>query len=297
MEDEERLEDLDYEEFCTFLDSQVFSVHDQLLVDKESYKMYFNKFYTYMKQGFERPEVRTHPIYFRFTSNEAESVKHMQIRHMIVNMIYWYAFLMMKNVEDLNSSHIMDCEHITKSYIDDWINTFIIDPYRKLFSNRKMNHIIEKITDKSKYISEDFNIIMGMSMNAESFINLANKNQRFNEMIHTKLTPSMQPKEIEQIQHNLQNELAEIIKNEPEHCLYPELHSDAGIKLKQLSEFTITGGLKPDVEGNTIPVPINSNFIYGGLRTVTDYYVDAQAGRKSVILNKTSMNFCAQLIA
>lgn len=293
----EVLGDLDYEEFCDFLDSQVFSVHDQLMVDKESYKMYFNKFYTYMKQGFERKEVRTHPIKFRFTSNEAEPVKTMEIRHMIVNMIYWYAFIMMKNTEELNSSHIMDCYHLTGSYIDNWINTYIIDPYRKLFSNKKMNHILEKIIDKSKKISEDFNVIMAMSMDMESFIKLANKNPKYNASIHTKLDAAMQPTEIESIQHTLTDETIDIIKNEPEHCLYPELHAGVGIKPKQLAEFSITGGLKPNVEGDTIPVPINTNFVYGGLKTVTDYYVDAQAGRKSVILNKTSMNFCALLIA
>ena len=33
-----------------------------------------------------------------------------------------------------------------------------------------MNHILEKIIDKSKKISEDFNVIMAMSMDMESFI-------------------------------------------------------------------------------------------------------------------------------
>ena len=61
------LGELDYEEFHNFLDSRVFEIHNMLLVDKESYKLYFTKFYNYLKQGFEKEEVRTYPVRFKFT--------------------------------------------------------------------------------------------------------------------------------------------------------------------------------------------------------------------------------------
>ena len=127
---------VDFEEFKTFLDSQVFSVHDMLLADEDNFNMYFDKFYTYMKQGFEREEVRTYPIKFRFTSNEAEPIK---------TMIYWLPFIKMGRVEELNSSHILDPKQLTNSYTENWINTLIIDPYRKFYSNKKMNRIVERI--------------------------------------------------------------------------------------------------------------------------------------------------------
>ena len=290
---EEDLGEIDYEEFCNFLDSQVFLVHDMLLADVENYEMYFKKFYDYMKQGFERPEVRKHPIRFKFTDNEREPVKEMEIRHMIVNMIHWRPFIIMDKVEELGPQHIMDCRNFTQKYRDNWINTFIIDPYRKEFSNSRMNIIIERIIADSVKISNDFNVIMAMSMNIESFINIANKNPRVNEIFRTKIPKGMQPKEIEKMQHELMNELIGILKNEPDMCLYPMLHAGAGIKDKQLSEFAITGGLKPDINGNTLPEPINSNFLIGGLNNVTNYYIDAQAGRKSIILNKSSIKICA----
>jgi len=34
-------------------------------------------------------------------------------------------------------------------------------------------------------------------------------------------------------------------------------------------------GMKPSLEGATIPIPINSNLVVGGLSTVTGYYIDA----------------------
>ena len=53
--------------------------------------------------------------------------------------------------------------------------------------------------------------------------------------------------------------------------------------------MSILGGLKPDIEGNVNPVPIDSNFIYGGLNSITNFYIDGQAGCKPLILNKTVM--------
>ena len=278
----------EYKQFCEFLDSQVFSVHDQLLVDKENYKMYFKKFYNYMKAGFELPEVRKHPIKFRFSSDEHETFREMEIRHMIINMIFWRSFINIDKVEEVGPQHIIDGYQVTGSFVKSWINDNIITPYRAHYSNKKLNRIVERIIYNLSKISQDFNTIMGMGFNIKSFIDVAKVNPRFNEIIHTKLEPGMQPNEIEALQFSLMNEEIQILKNTP-NCLQPMLRTGVGIKDKQLAEFSITGGLKPDVYGNTIPIPINTNFLVGGLNNVKNYYVDSQAGRKSVILNKTSM--------
>lgn len=282
------LQDLNYEEFCKFLDSQVFLVHDMLLADSRNFRMYYKKFYRYMKQGFEREEVRTHPVKFKFTSNDAEPVKEMQIRHLLANMIFWQAFLKMDRVTDLCDAHIVNCFNMNQGYMKQWIDTMIIDPYRTQFTNKKMNRIIERIISRANKISQDFNLIMAMSISIHSFIKVAETNPEFNDIIRTKLPPGMQPKDIENMQNDLMVREINILKSVP-NDLQPMLHAGAGIKDKQLAEFSTVGGLKPDVNGNTIPIPINSNFLVGGLNNVTNYYVDSQAGRKSVILNKTSI--------
>ncbi len=71
-------------------------------------------------------------------------------------------------------------------------------------------------------------------------------------------------------------EQIKILLNDPgRNLLQPILKSGAGIKSKQLAEFSINGGFKPDLDGNTIPIPINSNFVVGGLSNVTNYYIDS----------------------
>jgi hypothetical protein len=129
-----------------------------------------------------------------------------------------------------------------------------------------------------------------LSINIETFIGLADRNPRFNEIIRTKIDDNMQPTEIEATLTRLMYEQIAIFKDDPEgNMLKPILKAGTGIKDKQLSEFAVNGGLKPDLKGNTVPIPINSNFIVGGLSNITNYYIDAIGGRKAVIMNKTVM--------
>ena len=60
--------------------------------------------------------------------------------------------------------------------------------------------------------------------------------------------------------------------------------------MKQLSEFTINGGLKPDLSGVTIPIPINSNTLIRGLDKPSSLYLDALGARKSLIMNQKVIN-------
>lgn len=79
-------------------------------------------------------------------------------------------------------------------------------------------------------------------MNVESLMAVADRNPRFNEIMHTKLDKESQPKEIEDLLNNLMDEEVKILMEE-DSVLRPMLRSGAGIKAKQLSEFTIAGGL------------------------------------------------------
>ena len=61
------------------------------------------------------------------------------------------------------------------------------------------------------------------------------------------------------------------------------------IYLKQLSEFAISEGLKPDLTGQTIPIPIQNSTLIRGADTPSYHYIDATASRKSLVMNKKVM--------
>jgi hypothetical protein len=99
----------------------------------------------------------------------------------------------------------------------------------------------------------------------------------------------MQPKEIEDALAAKLDEMMEIIDKDDNNNLKPFIVTGVGVNKGQFSQFAINGGLKPDIEGNVIPTPINSSYIYGGLNSIPNFYIDGQAGCKPLILNKTVM--------
>lgn len=285
---DDSLGDIDYDKFHKRLTRTVFIVHE-IMQDKESFKETFNELYDYMKQGFEKPEVRKHPLKFRFTNNDSEHIKIMEIRHFIINMIMWRPFMKFGVVEELNSGHIFDATNPTTDVLYDYINEHIIDGYVERCGSVAVNKAITDLIYRLGGIYYDFALIMGLTMDMRMFIDLREKYPRFRELLETKPAPGMQPKEIEDMIDSRLKEYVDLVIQDKDNYLRPFLVSGVGINKNQLAQLSIMGGLKPDIEGNVNPEPIDSNFIYGGLNSIQNFYIDGQAGCKPVILNKTVM--------
>lgn len=260
-------------------------VIEKLMEDEDYYKSVMEEIYDYMKEAFEYEEVRKCPTFFKF--KEDGDIYMMELRDFLVNLMFWQPIMELGGADILDSSYIVDVKNINTGAIKNYIDTKII-PSKVMISNSKKNAIIHDMLYDLSRISTDFNVLFGLTINLESFINVANSNPRFDEIIRTKFPDNMQPKEIESALDSLQKETISILSTE-DNCLKPILLSGTGIKHKQLVEFTVNGGFKPDLDGNTIPIPINTNFVVGGLSSVTNYFIDATGGRKALIMNKSEM--------
>ena len=301
----------EYQKFDEFLNTTRFDVRE-LMATKKRFEEVFNTLYDFMKMGFEEERVRKHPLYYSFHGTN-DTVLEMQVRHFIVNMLFWYPMMKMHLADKLDESFIFDCTCPSRSDMMQYFNYKIIEPYRDRVSNEKMNLIFSDTLYRLGQISLDFNEIMAVSISIQTFMHLADEDgdfrdlrevyyhiseeedkkydamrHEFNELIHTKLDPTLQPKEVENELHKRQKRLIELMKTIP-NDLQPILNSGEGVKHKQLAELVIAGGLKPDMVGNTIPVPIDSNFLVDGINSVKNFYIDKQAGRKAVVANKTLM--------
>ena len=265
--------------------SKTIFVIDKVMCDKKSYKELKKKILDFLRAGFEVKELREANTYYKF--NEDDDVHVMQLRHFLTNIIFWSPFISLNSIEDIDESYIVDTSQLSAKYIENYLNEKIINPYRYDISNRKLNKAIHDVIYALSQISEEFNPIFGLGFNIETFIDVANRNPRFDEIIHTKVDENALPNEIENELDRLMKEEVEILKIE-DTVLRPILITDGGIKHKQLAEMTINVGLKPDLSGNTIPIPINTNLLTG-LNKIPNYYIDAISGRKALIANKMVM--------
>lgn len=272
-------------EIINILANQVIVV-DEYMATKKEYNKLIETIFQYLRDGFEFKELREAPVYYRFHADT--DVRTMQLRHFLTNIIFWSPLIALDAVDNLDESYLIDTKRISSKYIKMYIDEKIIHPFKRRISNKKLNIIIHDLIYNLSRISNDFNLIMGMTMNIETFIDVANKNPRFDEIIHTKLDETLQPNVVEAQIDELMNEEMEILKTE-DNALRPFLMSNTGIKPKQLTEMTVIGGYKPDISGITVPVPINSNLLVGGLANTTNYYIDAIGGRKALVMSKLMM--------
>lgn len=226
-------------EIINLLSNKLFII-EEVSENREEYNKFIDEIYDYLKAGFEEEPLRTCPVYFKF--HKDDEIRTMQLRHFVTNLMFWEPFVRMDIVNRMDSSYIVDTTQMNSKYIKAYIDNKIIAPNRYLVSNKKMNIIIADMIHNLGRISADFNIILGLSMNVESLMEVADRNPRFNEIMHTKLDRDAQPKEIEDLLNNLMDEEVKILMEE-DSVLRPMLRSGAGIKNKQLSEFTIAGGL------------------------------------------------------
>lgn len=284
------------EEMHGIYDNHVF-ILDELLESKKTFKKVYKDLYNFMKKGFEVASIRKFKLTYMISRGD-DNAYEMEIRHMITNMIFWRTYLDLDDNYVLSKDDIIDAYNINNKMIKKFIDEKIIKPFLFKVDIKYLNKAIHDLLYRLTQIGNDFNEIMGMGLSLESFIEVANKNPRFDEIIRTKVDENGQPYEIEQLLHGLMKEEIEILKKE-DNCLKPILLAGTGIKEEQLREMTINGGFKPDLSGNTVPIPINSNLLVGGFRNITNYYLDATGGRKALIANATVMGLAghfAQLV-
>ena len=276
----------------TYGGNKIFDLN-KIIRNTEEFKNMYGHIYYILEEGFEIENIRKFKVKVTFNRKDNEYIE-MEIRHLLINMIFLRAFVELEVDVELDNSYLFDARNISNRTIKKYIDEKIIIPFKEDFTDTEvrfmeLNNVLHDIIYRLNKIPRDFNSLMGITLNLEnSFIKVANENPRFNELIRTKIPEDMQPKDIENYLTDLMNEEIEILKN-TENCFQPMLLSGTGIKSEQLREFSINGGLKSDLMGNTIPIPINSNFVVGGFGNVTNYFIDAGASRKSLIANKEKM--------
>lgn len=276
----------------TYGGNRVFDLN-QIITDGDEFKKMYGHIYYILEEGFEIDNIRKYKVKVTFNRNTDEYYE-MEIRHLLVNMIFLRAFVELEVDIELDNTYLFDAYNISTKSIKKYIDEKIIEPFRDDFTESEerfmqLNIVLHDIIYRLNKIPKDFNGLMGITLNLEnSFIKVAKENERFNELIRTKIPEDMQPKDIENYLNKLMKEEIEILKS-TENCFQPMLIAGTGIKDQQLRELSINGGLKSDLLGNTIPIPINSNFIVGGFGNVTNYYIDSGASRKSLIANKEKM--------
>lgn len=263
-------------------------VIENYLVDYDTYNSFMKKMMNLIKGSYCIRSCREYPIRFKF--NKKDKKEHtLEFRHFCVNMILWYPFVELSGVPVLDESFILDCsKDISK--IEDYINYKLILTLREYHvKSTTINYSISEVLYNLRSISIDFSIVMGLNFSLNTFLEQYENNDEIREIMEVTFDESMQPHEIEQKLQQLQNREIEIFESQPDNPIGHILRAGTGIKHKQLAEFTIADGLKPSIEGVTIPKPIENSTLLKGLDRPSYLYISAVGARKSLVMNKKVM--------
>lgn len=269
-----------------YFDKRLCMCIEDVLSSNKVYHVIFQEMLDILKYGFEIKEIRTHPIKFRFHKDD-KKVYTLEIRHLLSNLIMWKMFMDIDKVELLDESYLFDVMHFSPQYLKKYIDEKLLPIHDGDFASK--NAMVDDICHAIVCISHAFCLLMGMSFSIYDVIQTEKRHPEITGLISGDIDQSLSPDEIEHELDERTKRLTQIlIEDEVNNDLKPLLVGK-NIKPAQFREFIIMIGFKSDINGNTIPVLINSNFLLDGLPKPSSLYINALGGRKSLILTKTRM--------
>ena len=254
---------------------------ENYFVGKDTYILFMNKILNLLRASYVIHECRNCPVMFKFYKKD-KKIHTLEFRDFYVNIILWYPFVELYGISILDESFIMNCKtDITN--IEDYINSRLITVLRDYnVSSTVINYSISYVLFRLRYISIDLSEILGLNFSMKDFIDMYEEDPEIRDIMEVTFADTMQPHEIEAQLHALEEKEIDIYKRHPTNPIGYLLRANTGVKHKQFAEFTIADGLKPTLNGVTVPIPIENSTVLKGLDRPSFLYISALGSRKSL---------------
>lgn len=217
--------------------------------------------------------------------NKKESVT-CSISILIQNIIAWELLTLLD--EDIFDKKV-DVSYIRTETFKDYTISNYADKLLDLFDFKthdmsQLNEKLSTMTENLAFMSEDFAKYKSFSMDLWGLAEVYLNEPEFRKLYNKTINPDLQACEIE---HENERDIRKMIgilsrNNTSFSCM---IQADKLTKSKQLCEFILNAELRPDMDGNTFPYPIQSNFVKG-LKSIPDQFQDASGAMKAAVLNK-----------
>lgn len=263
--------------------------------DPEYYKEFYQNFYNNLLlselHGFEHKEFREHPVYFKFHADPKEPTKHLEFRHFVLNLAFWYPMIT-ADPSTLCDEHIVTkpmMRKLSTGFIAGYMNKFFAKPYAKKIDYRTRSETFADVNFLLNKIPLKFNDFIGLSISIEELRDMARRMPEFNEGLYVRIDDTKQPAEQEAQKREFDKKQIGLIEDDVELTTLRTMVGARAVKNAQLAEFVSIIGNKPDDTGATISTPINNNYTTGNLASIPKYYINNISGRKAAVTNHEFM--------
>ena len=262
-------------------------------INKNTWRQHYSAIYSILCDGIEQKIVQSAIVTVHFDKYNMNI--NLSIPDYYMNLMMWY--ILVFSDTEIQPGHLVFEKEFTKNTIKKYIDKFLIDPKRKIYTNIELCNIIDGLQTLFKDIN-NFSMYLSNTMNNEDTVFMMQKDPEFDDLMHTYRfleSNNLAIDEYKQETTKRTNRVIEKFKKDSKAILgYDHCHTDAfrageGVNKKQFTEYQVAIGYKPNSEGNIQPKPINRSFINGGLEDPVDYFIESSAGRVAQILTKMNV--------
>jgi hypothetical protein len=185
----------------------------------------------------------------------------------------------------LEKGDLFSFNTVTESSLNQYFNRIITrNKVAKTFDFDNLRAVIAETINEMSDISGEINVLSGSSITFYDFVRLYATDEEARDIFSHKLDAKLQFDEIEDKFNALGKKIEAYFKKQKDSDLYPFIASETGINKKQLTQAIGFVGLKPDIDGEIIPIAIPDNYLTG-LRNLESYYINSKGTRKALITN------------
>ena len=263
-----------------------FLIMEDVLESQRSFRYIYQKMIDIMKHGFNEEPIRHYPVHFKFKKDDVK-IHVLWMNQFIYNMVFWYGFMDMGRVDLLTEKYLIDPAVMDIGNVCKWIDDNIVANHPGDILSK--NKTIDEIRHNQAAIAKAFSLLMGLNVSIRDIILAAEENPRIDELLHYRLDERMQPGDIENQISKDADELIDLFK-QSNTGYAPLLKAGKNLSKGQFREINMVIALKSNINGQTIPVVVNTNFLVDGLYKPSYLYTSAQGARKALILSKKYMS-------
>lgn len=211
----------------------------------------------------------------------------MTIPQLLIHLIFWRANVVfgIKITEDHIYKELANPNGKTFSKIIEKITKMLVDGEQAV--TPQICECVAEIKEELSTLSQNYASIQCNTISLYDVIQLKNRSKGFNKLLNTRLSKDKTIKETENIMKQCTDELAKVITEDKQNCLYPYVVSGR-VKPAQMTKVFCAVGTRPDIDKTILPWPVERGYIHG-LQNTAEYFSETITARDAMMTKNDSL--------
>ena len=273
-----------YNEFVKSKGEMTVDVNQQ--IKKENWSNHFDAIHCILRDGIDDPSLSKAKINLIIGGHEVG----LTIPDYWLNLILWS--LIIKSDDEIEPKHIFFKREITAKTIKNYIDEFFIKVHIEDIDFLTKNNMI---ADALYHIAkvDEFADLFVNSINLQDDVLMMNAIPEYYNLLHPDMSKVDLQKANEYGMECIGKVRDYVLKSKDilgyDHIYTNAFRANESINIRQLKEYAISIGTKPDGNGSVFPHVINNSYINGGVIDLMDYFIESSAGRTAQIISKINV--------